>query len=581
VGNEQGVGGELVVEGQGGAVGDAFGDGVFVQVALGVVAAEGFEGALAVNGEIHGGATESDEGGAGQASHQVGAEIATGGAVRFIDQHVDVGAPVEIRRHVAELVDHRHDDAAVVGGEQLVEAGDTAGVLHIPQAQGGEVFEHLIFQLIAVDHQQHGGLIGGGQAKEQFGGLDHRVGFATALGVPDQATGADGAESAFEHGLHGGGLMLAEDVLVEFFVFLGKHDVVLQKGQQLGDGAEALDFGLQVADLVVLPGEEVAAHGVPAHAIGEADGIGGGEELLADEQLGRFLVVAADLIDAEGDSFLLISVLAFDHQHGDAIDQKDNVFPGAVVAVMEGPLFGHFVDIARGVVVIDQDQVAFALFGLVHEGAAVAQQLHKIAIAVDGGLIPAQAAQQGTGFVAVGGIEFANLGSQKFGEVEAAAVGWIGDRAGGSKATALFGLGPGHHAPAHRLGIGEDSGLDGFVLAGAGHQRIPMRRESWGGHAARAQPLSYGFSPQIALQDQCKRILNSLFKIWRCQTSCLAKTRLFRNSGAKSAPLGQQTVRSSGLRKACLNCSGSRSGSNIGPVSSAARLTSPWVPSSN
>ena len=253
VGHQQRVGGELVIEGQGGAVGDAFGDRVFVQVALGVVLAEGLEGALAVDGEIHGGAAEADKGGIGKAGHQVDAEIAAGGAVCLIDQHVDIGAGVEIRGHIAELVDHRHDDAAVVGGEQLVEAGDAAGVLHIAQAEGGEIFKHLIFQLVAVDHQQHGGLVGGGKAEQQFGGLDHREGFATALGVPDQPTGARRAEGALDHGLHGGGLMLTQNVLVEFFVFLGKHDVVLQEGEQLGDGAEALDLGLQLADLLMLP----------------------------------------------------------------------------------------------------------------------------------------------------------------------------------------------------------------------------------------------------------------------------------------------------------------------------------------
>ena len=47
--------------------------------------------------------------------------------------------------------------------------------------------------------------------------------------------------------------MLTQNVLVEFFVFLGEHDVVLQEGEQLGDGAEALDLGLQLADLLMLP----------------------------------------------------------------------------------------------------------------------------------------------------------------------------------------------------------------------------------------------------------------------------------------------------------------------------------------
>ena len=56
-------------------------------------------------------------------------------------------------------------------------------------------------------------------------------------------------------------------------------------------------------------------------------------------------MVAADLIDAQIDGFLLIGVLAFDHQHGDAVDQKNHILPCAVVAVMKGPLLGNFIDV--------------------------------------------------------------------------------------------------------------------------------------------------------------------------------------------------------------------------------------------
>jgi len=76
--------------------------------------------------------------------------------VGFVDEDVDVRARVEIRRHVAELVDHRHDDAPVVATQQLVEPGDATGVLQVALAERGEVLEHLIFQLVAVDHQEDG-----------------------------------------------------------------------------------------------------------------------------------------------------------------------------------------------------------------------------------------------------------------------------------------------------------------------------------------------------------------------------------------------------------------------------------------
>ena len=84
------VGGELVVERQRGAVLDAVGDGILVQVALVILAAEGLEGALAVHGLVHRRAGETDEGRVRQAGHQEVAEVAAGGAVGFVDQHVDV-----------------------------------------------------------------------------------------------------------------------------------------------------------------------------------------------------------------------------------------------------------------------------------------------------------------------------------------------------------------------------------------------------------------------------------------------------------------------------------------------------------
>jgi hypothetical protein len=59
----------------------------------------------------------------------------------------------------------------------------------------------------------------------------------------------------------------------------------------------------------VLPGKEVAAHGVPGNAIAKADGISGAKQLLGDEQLGRFAVVAADLINAEGNGLVLSAFL--------------------------------------------------------------------------------------------------------------------------------------------------------------------------------------------------------------------------------------------------------------------------------
>ena len=103
----------------------------------------------------------------------------------FVDQHIDIRARVEVRRHVAELVDHRYDNSAVIIQQQLIQCPDAAGMFEIAQPQGRQVLQHLIFQLVAVNHQQHGRLIRLWCLKQHLGGLDHREGLTAALGVPN------------------------------------------------------------------------------------------------------------------------------------------------------------------------------------------------------------------------------------------------------------------------------------------------------------------------------------------------------------------------------------------------------------
>ena len=147
---------------------------------------------------------------------------------------------------------------------------------------------------------------------------------------------------------------------------------------------------------------------------------------------------------------------------------------------MEGPLFGDFIDVFASfrlpldIVVVDQVQIALALFVVVEELAVIAQQLHKITVAVDGGVQLAQPADQGVRGFGVAGVEFANLGVQQVEEIKGGAGGGFGWRAGGGKAAPLLSLISRHHLPANRLGVGEDTGLDGFVLAGGGHLRDRM-----------------------------------------------------------------------------------------------------------
>ena len=75
----------------------------------------------------------------------------------LVDEDENILAGIELRRHVAELVDHRDDDAAIILAflvQQLVERGDAVGVRDVGHADSGEILEQLIFQLIAVDHEK-------------------------------------------------------------------------------------------------------------------------------------------------------------------------------------------------------------------------------------------------------------------------------------------------------------------------------------------------------------------------------------------------------------------------------------------
>ena len=274
---------------------------------------------------------------------------------------------VQVRRHVAELVDHRHDDAPVILPQQPVQRRDAVGVRHVAQAHRRQILEHLIFQLVAVDHQQDGRLLRLGRLEEQLRRLDHRVGLAAALRVPDEAARALRVERPRHHLVHRRRLMLAQDELLQFLLLLREEDEILQEAQQLRHGAEALHLGFEVADLLVLPVENVSPHRVPGHPVGEADGLRGGEDHLRHHHLRRLRVVAADLIHPERDRLVLARVLALDHQHRDAVDEEDHILPRAVVAVVDVELLRHLIHVAPllaragEVAVINQRQVQLAV----------------------------------------------------------------------------------------------------------------------------------------------------------------------------------------------------------------------------
>ena len=94
-------------------------------------------------------------------------------------------------------------------------------------------------------------------------------------------------------------------------------------------------------------------------------------------------MIAADLVHAESYRFILGGVLAFDHQHRDAVDEKDHILPCAVVPIVKGPLLSNLINVALMIIVIDQDQVEFAVLVVIKKLTMVAQVFDKITVAID------------------------------------------------------------------------------------------------------------------------------------------------------------------------------------------------------
>jgi len=129
--------------------------------------------------------------------------------------------------------------------------------------------------------------------------------------------------------------------------------------------------------------EDVPAYRIPGHPVGKSDGIGSGEDLLGHEQLRRLAMVAADLVHPQGNSLVLVGVLALDPQYQDAVDQENHVLAGAVVAVVKGVLLGDFINIVFRISIIDQDQITLTVFLVIEKRAVIAQVANKFAVALD------------------------------------------------------------------------------------------------------------------------------------------------------------------------------------------------------
>ena len=188
------------------------------------------------------------------------------------------------------------------------------------------------------------------------------------------------------------------------------------------------------------------------------DGVGGGEDHLRHEQFGGLVVIAADLIYAEGDGLVLSGVLALDDQHRDAVDKKDHVLAVAMSAVVEGKLLGDLEDVGVDVFVVNQPQVQFAVFLRAKERGLIAEIVQEISVAEDvGWTLPQPPSQRALG-LAVLGVELAYLGKKQVVEIQRRIL------CVGSESPPLLRLSPWHKGPADFLGIGQNAGLNGFMF---------------------------------------------------------------------------------------------------------------------
>ena len=397
----------------------------------------------------------------------------------LVYENENILAGIELRWHVTEFVDHGDDDTAIILAflvQQLVERGDAVGVRHVGHADGREILQQLIFQLIAVDHEQDGRLLRFVRPEEKFCCLNHRVGFAASLRVPDKSARAFRIESAGDDLVDRCRLMLAQNDLLQFLLFLREDNEVFQEAEQVGHVTEALDLRLKITDLIVLPVEDVSPHGAPCHAVGKAYGLRGGEDHLRHHHFRRFRVVTADLVHTQGDCFILAGVFALDDQHRNAVDQKNHILARSVMTVVDVKLLGDFIDVlpifalTGEIAVIDERQIQLATFLGAEELSLVAEIYEKIAVAGDVSVEPPEFTYEGALGFLVFRVKGTDLGVQQISKIGRGRPGAVFRRRPVSIETPpCLSLGARHIAPADLLRVMQDAGLDGLVFSGSGH----------------------------------------------------------------------------------------------------------------
>lgn len=246
----------------------------------------------------------------------------------------------------------------------------------------------------------------------------------------------------------------------------------------MGNGAEGLDLGFEVANCAILPGEDITTYKIPGRSIREADALRCRKHLLRDEQLRRLPVIAPDLIYSERNGLVLAAVLALDHQHRDTVDQEDDVLTIAKVTVVEIEFFGYFADVLGGINVVDDFKIKLAAVLGTEKLMLIAENVQKVTVSINVRVQPLELAhQRALGFL-VFRVKGADLGMEQVSEEKRPLpCPLLGHCTDGVEPSPPLSFLARDKDPAYLLRIAQDAGLDGFMFGRTQFRRTPYKAD--------------------------------------------------------------------------------------------------------
>ena len=156
------------------------------------------------------------------------------------DEDVRPGAEVGVR--LVELVDHRDDQAAVVGVEQLAEPRLGRRRLERRCRRPAGCWKSWLSSSLRSTSIRTVGFSNTRIGQDLLAPRDHREGLARALRVPDEAPALARGRRPLDHLLDGPRLVLAEDDLPQLVVLLEEDDVVAEELRKRSRAKKRLTF---------------------------------------------------------------------------------------------------------------------------------------------------------------------------------------------------------------------------------------------------------------------------------------------------------------------------------------------------